>query len=111
MLPRDHTVLMFCFGAGLHPWNDPVTIPDSIALVAALFMFGLILARGGHAPQPWARVHFAFVCVATALFAGSGAVFGYINLQYEIRELVVVLGFAHWLIGLPADESRHDGAV
>jgi hypothetical protein len=111
VLPRDHTVLMFCFGAGLHPWNDPVTIPDSIALVAALFMFALILARGGQAPQLWTRVHFACVCVATAVFAGSGAIFGYVNLQYEIRELVVVLAFAHWLIGLPADEPRHVGAV
>jgi hypothetical protein len=110
MLPREHTVLMFCFGAGLHPWNDPVTIPDSIALVAALLMLALLFGRDSRKPQPWTRMHFAFVCLATAVFAGSGAVFGYVNLQYEIRELVVVLAFAHWLIGLPADEPRNDGA-
>ncbi len=99
--PRPHTILVFCFGAGLHPWNDPVTIPDSAALVIALILFALTLTRAEHDGVSWLRAHFAAVCLATAIFASSGDIFGYINLQYEIRELIVVLGFSHWLCSLP----------
>lgn len=108
--PREHTVLVFCFGAGLHPWNDPVTIPDSVALVTALFLFALVMWRSSRRMEPWASTHFAAVILATALFAGSGAFFGYINLQYEIRELIVVLGFSSWLFNLPASASGQAGA-
>lgn len=107
--PGHHTVLMFCFGAGLHPWNDPVTIPDSIALVTALVLLALILSRSGLRAAPWVGAHFVLVLLATAIFAGSGAVFGYINLQYEIRELIVVLGFSHWLFSLPAGAPHNSG--
>jgi hypothetical protein len=102
--PRPHTILVFCFGAGLHPWNDPVTTPDSVALVTALILFALTLTRADHDGVSWLRTHFAAVCLATAIFASSGAIFGYINLQYEIRELIVVLGFTHWLCSLPQSE-------
>lgn len=110
ILPREHTVLMFCFGAGLHPWNDPVTIADSAALATALALFGLMLMRSRGRTPAAVRAHFAAVCLATAIFAGSGAVFGYVNLQYEIRELIVVIGFAHWLFGLPGPDQTHEGA-
>jgi hypothetical protein len=99
--PRPHTILVFCFGAGLHPWDDPVTIPDSAALVTALILFALTLTLARLDDAPWLRIHFAAVCLATVVFASSGAIFGYINLQYEIRELIVVLGFSYWLYSLP----------
>ncbi|MGD8978173.1 MAG: hypothetical protein PVG91_11255 [Gammaproteobacteria bacterium] len=96
-LADGHTVLIFCFGAALHDWRALVTLPDTVALLLALALFPLAARRGvfGAARGLW--VHWLLVLGATAVFVNASAVFGYQNLQYEIRELIVVLGVFCWL--------------
>jgi NAD(P)H-dependent FMN reductase len=53
--------------------------------------------------------HWALVAAATALFAASAGVYRYYNMQYEMRELFVVLGVAAWLTTLA--DRRQAGAA
>lgn len=96
-LADGHTVLMFCFGAALHDWRTPITLPDSMALLLALALFPLAVRRRVFDATQGLWVHWLLVLAATAVLATASAVFAYQNLQYEIRELIVVLGVFSWL--------------
>jgi len=96
-LADGHGVLMFCFGAALHDWRALVTLPDTIALLLALVLFPLAARRGVFDATRGLWVHWLLVLAATAVFVTASAVFAYQNLQYEIRELIVVLGVFYWL--------------
>lgn len=96
-LPDVHNILIFCFGTALHAWLVPITIGDSIACCAALALCGIALWRRPGFRQKGAVAHWVAVLGTTAVFATSYEIFRYDNMQYEIRELVVVLGVAYWL--------------
>jgi hypothetical protein len=95
--PDVHNILIFCFGTGLHAWLVPVTIGDSIACCVALVLCAIALWRCSGFRQKGAVAHWLAMAGATVVFAASYEIFRYDNMQYEIRELVVVLGVAYWL--------------
>lgn len=97
LMPSPHTTLIFCFGWGLHAWWMPAAAADSAALLIALALAGFACWRGGAWRAPGVRLHYGLVCLATLIFAMSASIYRYYNMQYEIRELFVVIGFAHWL--------------
>ena len=97
--PSPHTSLILCFGWGLHAWGVPAAATDSTALVVALAFAGIAIAKSDAWRQPEIIVHWLAVCVATVVFAAVAGIYRYYNMQYEIRELFVVLGVAHWLTG------------
>ena len=45
------------------------------------------------------RIHFGWVIASAIVFAVHHSVFRFANMQYEIRELVVVLGCLYWMQG------------
>jgi hypothetical protein len=97
--PRPHTSLMFCFGWGLHAWGVPAAAADSAGLVVVLIVAGAACGRAEAWRQRSVVTHWLCVSAATALFASAAGIYRYYNTQYEIRELFVVLGLAHWLTG------------
>ena len=96
-LADGHTVLMFCFGAALHDWQALITLPDTVALLLALVLFPLAVRRGVFPAAAGLWMHWLLVLAATAVFVSASGVFAYQNLQYEIRELIAVLGVFYWL--------------
>jgi hypothetical protein len=98
--PTPHNSLIFCFGWGLHAWGVPAAAADSAALVAVLLLAGVACTRATGWRAPAVIAHWALVVAATALFAASAGVYRYYNMQYEMRELFVVLGVAAWLTTL-----------
>lgn len=96
-LPDIHNILMFCFGTALHAWWVPMTIGDSIACCVALGLCVVALWRRPEFRQAGAFQHWLAVVGATLIFATSHEIFRYENMQYEIRELFVVLGVGYWL--------------
>jgi hypothetical protein len=102
-MPDGHNVLIFIFGTGLHAWAAPITLADSIACLAALVLFGLVMWRRPGFRANGELAHWILVAIATLVFALSYSIFRYENMQYEIRELVVVIGVAYWLAGWGAD--------
>lgn len=97
--PSPHTSLILCFGWGLHAWGVPAAATDSTALVVALVFAGIAIAKSDDWRRPDVVVHWLVVCGATIVFAAAAGIYRYYNMQYEIRELFVVLGVAHWLTG------------
>ena len=97
VFPDVHNILIFCFGTALHAWWVPITLGDSIACCFALVLCVVALWRCPAFRQPWALVHWLAVAGATAVFAVAHQIYRYDNMQYEIRELIVVLGVAYWL--------------
>ncbi len=104
-MPDGHNVLIFIFGTGLHAWAAPITLADSIACVAALVLFGIVMWRRPGFSHDGALLHWILLVIATLVFAFSYSVFRYENMQYEIRELVVVIGVAYWLAGWGGDRD------
>jgi len=97
LIPSPHTTLIFCFGWGLHAWWMPAAAADSAALLVALVLVAFACVRGPAWRAYGVRMHYALVCIATLIFAMSAGIYRYYNMQYEIRELFVVIGFAYWL--------------
>ena len=97
--PSPPTSLILCFGWGLHAWGVPAAAADSTALVVALVVAGIAIAKSDAWRRPEVIAHWLLVCVATVVFAAAAGIYRYYNMQYEIRELFVVLGVAHWLTG------------
>lgn len=95
--PDVHNILIFCFGTALHAWLVPITIGDSIACCVALGLCAVTLWCRPEFRQKGAVTHWIAVTGITVVFATSYEIFRYDNMQYEIRELVVVLGVAYWL--------------
>jgi len=104
-LPDIHNILIFCFGTALHAWFLPITIGDSIACLVALGLCVVALWRCPEFRRTGAIPHWFAVAGATLVFAASHEIFRYDNMQYEIRELFVVLGVSYWLT-LWYDEIR-----
>ncbi|MFP6662884.1 MAG: hypothetical protein VCC00_01615 [Deltaproteobacteria bacterium] len=111
-LPGIRTMLIFAFASTLQAYFLWVTWTDTLALAVTLFLLGLVLRRTPDTASE-DRLHFACLVACTLLFGLHHEVFRFANMQYEIRELLVVLGCLHWLSGwaLPAKESSHAGSA
>ena len=76
-----------------------VVLALALVVVVVLVLAGVAVLRSDDWRRPGVIGHWLAVCGATALFAAAAGIYRYYNMQYEIRELFVVLGVAHWLTG------------
>lgn len=98
-LPDQHGVLVFLMAWAFHGWGLSATRPDSLMFLAVLAAAGLAAFRLGERSE---RLHWILVASGAAVLAACHGVYRYENMQYEIRELLVVLGLAYWLAGIAA---------
>jgi hypothetical protein len=98
LLPATGTMLIFAFGSTLQAYFLWMTWTDTLALAVTLLLLGLVLRQDPETSRN-ERVHFGCVVGCALLFALHHEVFRFANMQYEIRELIVVLGCLHWLGG------------
>ena len=107
-VPGFSTMMIFAFGSTLQAYFLFPTWSDTVALLATFGLIAWMLAR--QATARWADwAGFAWVGLCATIFALHHDVFRFANMQYEIRELIVVLGCLHWITDW-ADPDRSRGA-
>jgi len=95
-VPKFSTMMIFAFGSTLQAYFLFPTWSDSVALIATFGLIAWMLVR--QATTRWTDWSgLAWVAVCATIFALHHHVFRFANMQYEIRELVVVLGCLHWI--------------
>jgi len=100
ILPSTRTMMIFTFGSTLQAYFLVPTWSDTAALVGTLLLLAMALHRDARS-LPADKFHFAWICICTLIFVAHHDIFRFANMQYEIRELVVVLGCLHWLTDWP----------
>ena len=88
---NPHTILTVLFGSSfqVYFYDDFGAIFDMATLLVALVLFGLFLWIKQSSIM--LKIHFAFVLLSTLIFMKHYEIFGFFNMQYEIREMFVVL--------------------
>ena len=87
MLPSMHLVLVFCFRFALQKYFIIENLSDTAALVIALVLIAIVVRRKR---QPLLVSFLRLTISATGFFMASHKVFSYENVQYEIRELILM---------------------
>ena len=95
VLPSTHLVLVFCFGFALQKYFIIETLSDTAALVTALVLTAIVVLRK---PQPLLVLHLLLSISATGFFMVSHKVFSYENVQYEIREFILIYAMIYWIL-------------
>jgi len=92
--PSLELVLVFIFGFTLQKYFILDTATDTIALVIALGLLGLIAFKKR---ELFFSLHLFLLVIITAFFMLSHEVFSYQNLQYEVREFVFIYALIFWI--------------
>ncbi len=88
---NSHTILMVLFASSfqIYFYDDIGVVFDMVTLLCALMLFGYFLySKQG---SLLLKVHFVFILFASVLFMMHHEVFDFFNMQYEIREMFIVL--------------------
>jgi hypothetical protein len=109
-LPGMQTMLIFAFGSALQAYFIWMTWTDTLALTITLLLLGLVIQRAPNTSRG-DRLHFGCVVGCTLFFGLHHEVFRFANMQYEIRELLVVLGCLHWLSGWALPSAANSRAA
>jgi len=96
--PSIFNILIFCFAFSLQAYFIYETYSDTAALTIALILISiLIVTRKKH--MTFINIlHLLIIISATIFFMINYHVFSYENVQYEIREFVIMYAFLFWLI-------------
>lgn len=88
---NPHTILITLFASvfQLYFYNDIGVIVDMITHLVALLLFGYFI--WSRERNIWLEIHFGFIVVATLLSMWCYKIYDFFNMQYEIRESIVVL--------------------
>lgn len=97
-LPDTTNMLIFAWGSTLQAYFLWMTWTDTAALLITLLLLAVAL-RCAPRPSRIEQLHFGWIVTSALVFAAHHSVFRFANMQYEIRELVVVLGCLYWMQG------------
>ncbi len=88
---NPHTILVVLFASvfQIYFYDDFGVWMDMVTHLGALGLFGLYLIR--KKSSIWLKLHYGFVLLATVISMASHEVYRFENMQYEIREMFVVL--------------------
>ncbi len=95
-LPSLHNILMFCFASSLQAYFLPKTIVDTTVLWLSLLIFLVLLISKKKYRSRLLLIHFGLLVAASFVFASSYQVFEYNNMQYEIREFIIIYAVFYW---------------
>ncbi len=86
-----HTILMVLFASSfqIYFYDNFGVIFDMVTLLGALALFGYFLYS--KQSSSLLKIHFIFILGASVLFMVHYEVFDFFNMQYEIREMFIVL--------------------
>ncbi len=95
-LPSLHNILMFCFASSLQAYFLPKTIVDTVVLIFSLLMFLFLLITKPKYRSQFLLIHFGLVVAAVVIAASSYQILEYNNMQYEIREFIIIYAMFYW---------------
>lgn len=95
--PPLELVPVFLFGFTLQKYFILDTFTDTFALIVALILLIYIVSRK---KEFFFTLHISILIIITAFFMLAHEVFSYQNLQYEIREFVLIYTLIFWLYTL-----------
>lgn len=101
LAPSIHNVLIFCAAFAYQAYFLRETAADTVAFWLALGVAALLIRREGADRPTGAWLHLGLVAACGVLFMVCHRVFGYNNLQYEIREFIIAYGILFWMVGWP----------
>lgn len=106
--PSVHNILIFCGAFAYQAYFRIETAADTAAFWIALAATGILIRRECPKPRTDRWIHLALVAGCGAFFMVCHRVFGYHNLQYEIREFVIAYGILFWMAGWPRRPTPPD---
>jgi hypothetical protein len=88
---HPHTILLALFSSIFIAffYNDIGVFRDSIAHLCGLILYAIYLIK--EHTTTWIKIHYAFIILATLFSVSSYHVYSFNNMQYEIREMFIVL--------------------
>lgn len=95
--PSLELVLVFLFAFTLQKYFILDTLSDTIALVVALMLLSIVASQK---KELFFTVHLVVLALITGFFMFAHEVFSYQNLQYEIREFVLIYTLVFWIFGI-----------
>lgn len=98
LTPSFVNVQLFCFAFTLQAYFIQETLTDTLALLAALIWSGWLILKNTDLRTPPSFGLWGANLLCTAIFMATHRIFNYKNMQYEIREFVIVYAFLYWLI-------------
>lgn len=87
--PHSILVVLFASVFQIYFYNDIGVIMDMATHLSGILLFGLYLWLNGG--DHWLKIHYLVIIIATALSMVSYKIYSFFNMQYEIREMFVVL--------------------
>lgn len=102
LAPSVHNILIFCAAMAFQAYFRWETAADTVAFASALIGTAMVIAKKTPPPRTGYWLHWGLVVACGGLFMACHRVFGYHNLQYEIRELIIAYGLLFWMVGWPA---------
>lgn len=96
--PSIFNILIFCFAFSLQAFFIYETYSDTAALIIALILMVILIFKKKEYKNLINILHLLIIISALIFFMINFHVFNYENVQYEIREFVIMYGFLFWLI-------------
>lgn len=93
-VPSPEIVLVFCFGFAMQKYFIFNTSGDTFALILALVLSAFIAKRKN---DILFSLHLVLLVCITVFFMFAHEIFSYKNLQYEIREFVLIYTMLFWI--------------
>jgi len=102
LLPELHTVLIVLYSASfqVYFYDNFGTWSDNVTFLSAMLLFAIVLVKEFKRTQNSVIFHYIFILFATAISMSNYTIFGFFNMQYEIREMFVVLAALYYFITL-----------
>ena len=106
-----HYILIILFSSSLqiYFYNDFGVYMDMTAQFFSLAFFAYVLSRRNSSIS--IKIHYLFILISTLLFMSYSNVFGFFNMQYEIREMFVTLAILLMFISFIQKEKSNNGPI
>jgi len=96
--PSHYVVLMMAYSSSLHHYFSAITWSDTAALILSLIALLVYWLRVKLMSDILFTANLFIVIVCSSVYAACYDIFSQYNLQYEIREFVVVCGVFYWMV-------------
>jgi hypothetical protein len=105
IVPSIKTSLIILFGSTfqLYFYDDFGVLSDMITLIVGFVLFGVVLLLHY---EKIALIYFGFGVFSMVSCMMHHELFGFYNMQYEIREMFVMLGVFYWFVEATANMHR-----
>ena len=101
-MPELHTILIILYSASfqVYFYDNFGAWSDRMTLFAGVALFGILLLKEFKSLSIALKLHYLFILIAMSVYMLNYKIFGFFNMQYEIREMFVVLASLYFFMTL-----------